>query len=1660
MADFKTTLGRLARGETEFDSVAGNIEKLLSKNPGAAVALMDQLKQAVVEDVIDTELYARLRECVTKHVEAVPAGGVDADSADATVFAPPDKAIEEVFDVTSGRDGVADQATEFAPPPPNAAGADEATEIAGATVQGEAMSGQTTGIDFDLTGDSGPSTSSSWPSGGTQTGQTGTDWAQPGGEAPASTKLGPGGVLRGRFELTKVLGEGGMGAVYLGQDLIKVRAKDRKPEVALKVLNENFKDHPDSFIALQREASRQQKLAHPNIATVYDFDQTEDGLAFLVMEVLDGEALNDFIKKKVRPKGGLPFEEAFPMVEGLGHALVYAHERSIVHSDFKPGNCFITKENVMKVLDFGIARAVKAPEAAEGEVTLFDPGKLGALTPAYASLEMLEGEEPDPRDDIYALACVAYELLTGKHPFNKIPANKARDAGLSPDPIKGLSRKQWRGLARGLAFERADRSQTTAQFLEEFEGATSPWKNPFIMVPSVAALILVAGFFPAKNYLERRDIDARIAQAQSGDPAQIESVLTNLEVDDVDPEQRDRLFTAAKDQILAYFEQKARNQIDIDRGNYDYTGARKTLGQARQLSSVFQDSSVLLRLERDIDESENRLFAEQFDKFNRSLEAGSLLAVEGEEDIFDAMAIVRQVDPGHPMLKDRRIPGAFATEINRALENEDYDYADELGQVGLQLIPNSANLTNLTDKIAGERDRAETRGRILRAIAEIENAKASGGNLADYVGVGPAVADLSRVDPGNELIEALRKTVRAQASKDLGTLESTRNWGQSGLMTGDFRSLLRGLGLHELNARAVVLGDEFDSAVGLARSAVTNAVAESTPADAVGALDKLESIAPISERTQNARDQVAAAFMREAYAARDAGEFEAAERALQAAAKLGPRGGVAARIVSETSRIDAERGLDADARAALVARRKATLESELSGFRDTIGTLGGIRPAYDAAFDKLVELESLAPGDSRLADLEAELADRIRQDADAMGAEGRWDDAVGVTRAALIALPRASDLAANLEPLEAARKQALIEQEKQLVADSKRELDGLLANPSGDRNWRASIRQKIENIIALGEPDDAWLPDNGARLAEIYIDRAKTMRGEQRFAEGANLLADVQRFVPAAPGLAEEQAALAAATEAFEREQEEQARLARIDGLKETFQTQARANDVSGAQKSLDALRTELGDQADPFIDKDAPRMLAGAYYKLATQKAATADFAAALRFAKACAQLQPSRLDCKNAVRDYTVDGNIQDLKKIVTQDTFDLNDVLTRVSEVQILDPGRFGSAEGDWAPAIARRLESLKDEIGTEANPIIEQAQTVFAGNQMIAAIAPVRTTVAPSQYAGEIVAAMDKALLGEARKLIKQASRTEAEHPDIVRLKGTFNARLGEAKKLYESYKEQYTNGKFEDALTTMEKALTVWADSGTFAKEHARVVAKLDAQRGATGEVGTVKPKVIAAALPPTNPCEAKLAGHGKRRKGTCFYFVSGSQRGPTMVVVPPGEGFASAFAIGKYEVTVSDYNRYCFLTDACSVDRETEGRLPKTGLSLNQAQEYVKWLSERTGQTFRLPTAQEWTYAANAAGDQPKKDYNCRLEQGGQVVKGLGTMGVNTGRPNGWGLHNYIGNVQEWAMSGSSVVARGGAFQDTFSKCDIALEKAHSGQADGATGFRVLLELN
>ena len=318
--------------------------------------------------------------------------------------------------------------------------------------------------------------------------------------ARQADEVGIGSVIKERFVLESEIGQGGMGIVYRAKDLRMEETQDRDPYVALKVLNDKFQRDTQMVVALQREARKAQTLAHPNIATVYDFDRDEQ-LVYLTMEALDGDPLDQVIRANPL---GLPRSQALSIIRGLSLGLAYAHNNNIVHSDFKPANVFLTEDDQTKILDFGIARAVPMGHAEASETTTFDAGVLGALTPSYAACEMFERADPHPADDVYALAIVAYQLLSGRHPFNNVSAPEARRRQLEPEPIKGLKRREWRALKNGLAFARADRSQHASEFLRRFEGGSKLW------VALGAVALLAAVFAGYVSYVQIEE-DRRIA---------------------------------------------------------------------------------------------------------------------------------------------------------------------------------------------------------------------------------------------------------------------------------------------------------------------------------------------------------------------------------------------------------------------------------------------------------------------------------------------------------------------------------------------------------------------------------------------------------------------------------------------------------------------------------------------------------------------------------------------------------------------------------------------------------------------------------------------------------------------------------------------------------------------------------------------------------------------------------------------------------------------------------------------------------------------------------------------------------------------------------------------------------------------------------------------
>lgn len=327
----------------------------------------------------------------------------------------------------------------------------------------------------------------------------------------AQSGSGSGSLLKKRFLLEKILGQGGMGTVYKTKDLRKVEAEDPNPYIATKILSQAFKDHPSAFVALQQETAKSHTLAHPNIVTVHDFDRDGDTL-FMTMELLEGEPLDQLINSQ--QKKGVVKQTALSITRDMCAALSYAHQRHIIHADFKPGNVFVCAGGTAKVLDFGIARAA----SKETQKHTFDAGQLGALTPAYATIEMVNDEALTFTDDVYALACVTYEIFTGCHPYQNKSALEAKQLGLKLKPIDVLNKAEWKALSHALALDKNKRTSTVMDF-----GTAFFPKHNTIALSAVTALLIMAlagvVWFANSQYQEKlkikNTIADNIAQAQT-----------------------------------------------------------------------------------------------------------------------------------------------------------------------------------------------------------------------------------------------------------------------------------------------------------------------------------------------------------------------------------------------------------------------------------------------------------------------------------------------------------------------------------------------------------------------------------------------------------------------------------------------------------------------------------------------------------------------------------------------------------------------------------------------------------------------------------------------------------------------------------------------------------------------------------------------------------------------------------------------------------------------------------------------------------------------------------------------------------------------------------------------------------------------------------------
>jgi len=288
--------------------------------------------------------------------------------------------------------------------------------------------------------------------------------------APASANL-VGQVLDKRYKIERKLGEGGMSFVYLATDVATQK------QFAIKVLSEALSQDQNAMARLKREAALGMRLAHPNVCHIMQLGETEDQLVYVVMPYVNGEILAD----RNNRLGRIPLNDTAKFLKDMAAGLMVAHELKIVHRDLKPENVMICRgpnaTEYAVVMDFGLAKERRA----EGELQKLTATGIILGTPEFMSPEQLRGKPLDPRTDIYSLALMTYEMLTGKLPFQGRTQQEMMIARLRSDPIPirrmrpdfNFPESVEKVLNKAMARSADDRYATAVEFGDAFHAAAT-----------------------------------------------------------------------------------------------------------------------------------------------------------------------------------------------------------------------------------------------------------------------------------------------------------------------------------------------------------------------------------------------------------------------------------------------------------------------------------------------------------------------------------------------------------------------------------------------------------------------------------------------------------------------------------------------------------------------------------------------------------------------------------------------------------------------------------------------------------------------------------------------------------------------------------------------------------------------------------------------------------------------------------------------------------------------------------------------------------------------------------------------------------------------------------------------------------------------------------
>lgn len=506
--------------------------------------------------------------------------------------------------------------------------------------------------------------------------------------SPSESTILLGITIKNRYIIESELGHGGLCDVYLAKDKLLESSGSDSPYVALKILQEEFAAQPETARMLIREAQQTQRLSHPNIVRVFDYG-VEKEVYYLVMEYIDGETLENLIQRS-RPRG-LNYSAAMSILNQVFEAISYSHSLGIVHADLKPANIILKSDGTVKLLDFGVSKTNQLKHDQYSAKRHSEERKTLGYTPNYASLNLLSGKEPTLSDDIFALLCITYELLSCKHPYEKTPADEALRKKLKVSKPANLPMTKWAMFDRVFSTGLVTKDLDVNRLKRKLNHRTWP------LLSGIAASILLTtliGFTYYQQHIHTLTLTEEISAKNElinaskvllDTPAeQSRAIIDNPT--GVHPVILSGLLHLHKPHILNEFESRIDDVLNSDSTSYpNYKEIETILGKAK---SYYPDSHKLEVLALDIQSSKHSSLLSISKQINSHLEKSHYAESVDEISIYKLKDELNQIHQGYPFTPSSLSSEVFGKHLDEALKKRDAAALVTLIKVGNTFFSN------------------------------------------------------------------------------------------------------------------------------------------------------------------------------------------------------------------------------------------------------------------------------------------------------------------------------------------------------------------------------------------------------------------------------------------------------------------------------------------------------------------------------------------------------------------------------------------------------------------------------------------------------------------------------------------------------------------------------------------------------------------------------------------------------------------------------------------------------------------------------------------------------------------------------------------------------------------------------------------------------------